>query len=985
MLLVICISTEAFSQNAKGSIGGTVVDSIKAALQGAQVKLEPSKRVIASDGQGQFLITDLTPGTYSVEVRFVGFKPYDASVTVVAGQVAHIDAVMQVGSQNQEVEVYADRLHGEAEEINRERTSPNILNVLTSDVIKSLPNANIADALGRLPGVTLERDEGEGKYVQIRGTEPRLSNTTIDGINVPSPESGVRQVKLDTIPSDLVESVEINKTLSANQDGDAIGGSVNLVTKTAGETPTVDVYMSQGFTPIVGTQHVSEYGITGGRRFLGSKKLGIIGGFTYDYNSRGIDDIEPVPDSGSLVPNYTSIDQREYRYNRTRWGTAFSADYKLNEGSNLYAKFFYSDFKDYGDRWVYTLNATGLDSKNNLDADGNPTAVDSGTLPAYNAETRLPDYGIGTLAIGGKHLFTSSFLNWEISVARSRQLAAAGDPQANFTYDANGTYNITDPTKPIDQLAAFAFNNCAYNAGQSPSKYRPVWNRACTAPDSPVYTPSNYTLTELDTTGGQTTQINLQGGGDYAINYHAGSHFSTFQFGGKFRNQHKGQLTVAPALTGSGPTMDQLLSDVHNPSYYGGTFQNGPYGSYEKVVAYVKANPDVLTADPVKTVLTEAGQSFNLQEKISAGYGMNTIEFGKFNLQAGLRFEGTNVSTTGYTNPTDSAGNPILDANGSPVINKTPGSGSYIDPLPSVQLRYSLTPETAIRAVYGRGMARPDPQDLIPTVTLDTSTNPATYSFGNPALKTEHSNNYDLLYEQYLKPLGLIQAGFFYKDISSPIISQRLNGTGQYAGFFVQQPVNAGSAYVTGVEIAYQQQLNYLPGLLGGLGFSGNYSYTASKAYKVNPLRSDSPALLRQAPNTWNLSPTYDRGPVSIRLGLSYNGANIYQYQYQNLQYVQTTDANGNTVDTTQTEPLNPPPVGGIKGPGGDNYLYAHLQTDAQINYRLPKGFTAYVSGLNLNNEVFGFYNGSSQYVVQREYYKPTYSFGIRWDLNKER
>jgi outer membrane receptor for ferrienterochelin and colicin len=122
---------------------------------------------------------------------------------VAAGQVAHLDAVMQVASSTEQVVVYSDRLHGEADAINRERTSPNILNVLTSDVITSLPNANIADAVGRLPGVTLERDEGEGKYVQIRGTEPRLSNTTIDGVNVPSPEGSVRQVKLDTIPADL--------------------------------------------------------------------------------------------------------------------------------------------------------------------------------------------------------------------------------------------------------------------------------------------------------------------------------------------------------------------------------------------------------------------------------------------------------------------------------------------------------------------------------------------------------------------------------------------------------------------------------------------------------------------------------------------------------------------------------------------------------------------------------------------------------------
>ena len=138
------------------------------------------------------------------------------------------------------------------------------MQVLSAEVITSLPNANIADALGRLPSVTLERDEGEGKYVQIRGTEPRLSNLTIDGVNVPSPESGVRQIKLDTLASDLVESIEINKTLQANMDGDGIGGSVNLRTKTAGEQPTVMLSALGGYTPIIGGRGVSQFGGTVG-------------------------------------------------------------------------------------------------------------------------------------------------------------------------------------------------------------------------------------------------------------------------------------------------------------------------------------------------------------------------------------------------------------------------------------------------------------------------------------------------------------------------------------------------------------------------------------------------------------------------------------------------------------------------------------------------------------------------------------------------
>ncbi len=124
---------------------------------------------------------------------------------------------LKVASANQSIEVHSD-LQGEAEQIQVQRTSDNIVNVISADVITSLPNANVADAVGRLPGVTLERDEGEGKYVQIRGTEPRLTNVTLEGINLPSPEVAVRQVKLDVIPADLVESIIVNKTLSADQE-----------------------------------------------------------------------------------------------------------------------------------------------------------------------------------------------------------------------------------------------------------------------------------------------------------------------------------------------------------------------------------------------------------------------------------------------------------------------------------------------------------------------------------------------------------------------------------------------------------------------------------------------------------------------------------------------------------------------------------------------------------------------------------------------
>src|SRR5882762_8174099 len=238
VLLVLPVRS---AQERKGSIGGRVTDNSGGLLQGAQIELQPKNLSLASNGQGEFFINDLEPGSYTLAVTYVGFKAFTTPLNVVAGQTANVEVKLEVESQNLEVLVTAERASGEAEAVNRERSADNILQVLPADVLRSLPNANMADALGRLPSVTIERDEGEGKYVQIRGTEPRLANVTIDGVNTPSPESAVRQIKLDAIPADIVESVEINKTLQANMEPDGIGGSVNLVTKTAGERPTVNV------------------------------------------------------------------------------------------------------------------------------------------------------------------------------------------------------------------------------------------------------------------------------------------------------------------------------------------------------------------------------------------------------------------------------------------------------------------------------------------------------------------------------------------------------------------------------------------------------------------------------------------------------------------------------------------------------------------------------------------------------------------------
>ena len=919
LVAMVFLGLPSPAQERRGTISGHVTDSSGGVLKGAEITIEAQSIKVVSDVQGQFFIRDLDPGSYTIEVTYVGFAKFTQTANVIAGQVATVDAKLAPESQNLEVLVTAERASAEAEAVNRERSADNIVQVLPADVIRSLPNANMADALGRLPCVTIERDEGEGKYVQIRGTEPRLANLTIDGVNTPSPESGVRQIKLDAIPADIVESVEINKTLQANMDPDGIGGSVNLVTKTASERPTVNINGMGGYTPILNGRGLIETTGTVGQRFGADKRFGALIGGSYDWNGRGIDDLEPVPDlttvGGQQVRIFDSVDIREYRYYRSRWGLAGSLDFKPSDGSTIYIRGLYSDFKNYGDRWVYSIN-------DNLYSSGGP--------PSFNDQIRRPDYAVGSILLGGKHVLTTTWFAWDASVSRSRQKGGVGDRTASFDANLDGS-------------------NCQYDLANTKSLYLPQWTPACF---TEAYTnQSNFPLHRMQVNHGLTAQLNLQFSGAGAKRYHLGSHLSTIEIGGKFRNAHKFANIFTddyfPSGTGTPLLLSQFTSKFSNSNYYNGAYKLGPnpsfYDIYNAFSADLSANPNSYSLS------ADTSSQFDFIEKVSAGYVMNTIDFNKIRLVAGVRFEGTNLDTV----------TPVFDPDGN-FLGNTKLNGSYVKVLPSASLRLALKNNTNLRLVYSRGFSRPDPQDIAQAISLDNSANPILVGLGNPNLRAETADNIDVLFEHYLNPFGVITAGYFYKNLTEPIITHTFDNvtTGTFGSSTctttltcrITQPVNAGSAWINGFEVAYLQHLTFLPGAFAGLGISANYGYTASRtSFGPDFGRTDHPRLVRNAPHTWNVSPTYDRGRVSIRVGLSYNAQNIAGYG------------------------------DGTPGPFGDNYFYPHLQFDAQGSVKMARGLTFVMYGLNINNEVFGFYNGSPQYMVQREFYKPTIAAGFRW------
>jgi TonB-dependent receptor len=905
----------AAAQQGAGTIAGQVLDTNDNPLPGARVTLNASRDEIIADRDGQFTISALPRGEYEVNVSYVGFQPKTTRVMLEGSERAHVKIKLEVAA-TEAVTVSAARPRGEVAALNQKKTAANILDVLPAEVITSLPNTNVADAVGRLPSVSLERDEGEGKYVQIRGTDPRLSNVTINGVHLPSPEGSVRNVKLDVIPADLVGSIEVSKTLSASQDGDAIGGSINLVTKTAGDRPYLTMAAEGGYTDIIGGRGKTQLSATGASRFGANHQLGVLLGGSYDWNGRGIDDIEPAPGTVDLgsgpIPVQTAIDLREYRYDRSRFGFAGGVDYQIRPGSSISFQGLFSEFHNYGDRWVYGLSLGDFIS---------PTQTADNGSSVVNLQNRRPDEQIFGFSGGGKHTAGRLFIDYTLSVSRARQnrlnqttVEFAGPDNVAFGFDA------TDPHLP---------------------KF-PVTNGVN------ILDPSAYTLDSAQIANDRTRDRDIAGAFNVTVAPRAGERLGTLQFGLKIRDENKINTLNEQSLQASGKPdlgMNQVLGSFSNPNYYFNDYQLGPLPDLDAVLRFLSANPGALTLLTDRSHQRSDPNNYDATERVYAAYAMDSLTWGRSHVQVGLRVESTDASYTGYQVTLDNAGH---------WAATTPLSGGrkYTDALPSVQWRFEVDPETNVRAVYSSGIARPNFADLPPYILEQDKRQ--TVNVGNPDLKPTHAHNYDLLVEHYVTPAGAFSAGVFYKDLRDPIYesveSQVL--TGAFAGFAQFQPINGERAHLFGFETAWQQHLSFLPGAWGGLGVLANYSYTSSKA--TVPGRSDDPPLARQAPHNWNLGVTYDRSRLSARLGVTHNGESIFSYNY-------TDGADG-----------------GKTGPNGDVYLYPHTQVDAQVEVRLAHHTEVIASLLNINNEVFGFYAGSPQYPLQREFYNRTFALGIR-------
>jgi TonB-dependent receptor len=483
-----------------------------------------------------------------------------------------------------------------------------------------------------------------------------------------------------------------------------------------------------------------------------------------------------------------------------------------------------------------------------------------------------------------------------------------------------------------------------------------------------IYDPTQYSLNNINFQDNHTFERDAVGQADYSKNYIRGAKFGTWQIGFKIRDVIKNQLYNQSTASGPAPSLSNFLTNRgQGNNFYFGQYQAGPQSKATNILAYYNANRGAFTINP--ETATNLQNDWKVNERVYAGYAMNALTLHRFRLYTGLRVEGTTEAVRGFE---PDAANNIVPVN---------LSSSYTYFLPSASLQYNLGDYTDFRVAYSIGLARPNYGDLAPYLTYnpantDTAVNPA-LTAGNPNLKPTWAHNIDLLGEHYLKNIGVIQGGVFYKMLynyiatSARTVQYQAPGTTAPATYYETSPLNIGAAHIIGFEASWEQRLNRLPGALSGTGFRANYSYTTSVAGL--PGRSDHPSLQRTAPNNYNFDVTYDKYNISARMGITHNDAYLWSYAYQD----------GTPILGT---PSTPTP-GGIHGPLSDTYIYPHTQVDAQVSYELPRGrgVSVVAQFLNLDNEVFGFYNGSEQHPIQREYYWPTFTFGLRWTQRAER
>jgi TonB-dependent receptor len=827
-----------------------------------------------------------------------------------------------------------------ADALEEKKEAPNIIEVQPLSEIIKLPDINTAEALQRIPGISLETDTGEGRFINIRGMDSDLNGTTYGGVRLPasnpsSPFGGGRATAFDTFPTGIIGGIEVTKTLRPDWDAEALGGSVNLVPRTGAEhggAPFLETDTGYGYEPLRATP-VYHAEFSTGRSFDGGDGIGglfagpnafsaVLTG-VYHQDKRGIDDVEEgyTDQQSSGVPGkvLSDLQFRRYEYERQRYGAAANFDAKPVDSTSLYLRVLWSGYLEHATKHYLVLN--GLDS--NAGCTPMPTCIQDPNNPnGYQANVPA---GVGGLEqdssdsleriqnsvgmIGGSTDFPAFKLDYRVSYALGTDLVSTS--YGSTWLDLNAVTIDYD-------------NNTNANY---PSFSTPGVNSA---------NPSNYTLNSISLGSSYAHDGETAAVLDATIPLATADNTGQLKFGLSLRDRHKTNDSYNPVFTPTGSI--SLAGYTYGPDqiYYGNRYNIGPAINYPAVRALSNSSLGTITDDPAADASTDT----NNQENVYAGYGQFTARYGKWGVLAGLRVEATHATYGGnlYDSDTD-------------VNTPTSVRTSYTNYFPTLQGRYDVLDNLIARATYSSGIARPGFDQIDPGATVSVIN--ASVTVGNPALKPTIGQNFDLTLEYYPGDGQIAAAGLFYKDFKNYILlSQAILPSYPFPGLTntitTVQSYSNGPAHAGGFEAQYQQQLTFLPAPYDGFGYSGNVTLVDSRAQIHPGIYGLMPSTSKV---TWNAAIFYERTPIEIRLAADYVGQNLFAF-------------------------------GGVVGNSQDDYSSARLTMDLGSSYAITNHVKFYFDAKNLLNTPLEFTEGTSQNrPIQREFYDITLLAGVRVNL----
>lgn len=796
---------------------------------------------------------------------------------------------------------------------------------LVADDVGKLPDQNVAEAVKRLPGLSVANDQGEGRYVIIRGVNPNLVNVTVNGQTQPAPEPEGRQVKLDDIPSAMIAAVTVTKSLTPDQDANAIGGAVDIRTLSAFDRTQDHFFAGRVEYGRFEMNHEHPWSVDGqaGAKFGANQEFGIV--VSGNYSKRPIEsenfqgstlfDANGRPDQYGL---------RDYNLVRERTGVVVNLDYRPTDAIKLYLRGTYSKFTDHETRDQNRVDSLFAGNVNRY-----TTGTTSGTFdnarPSVLVRLRNEDDNTRSISGGGTFKFGGSQL--DVSGAWAR--AVKNDPlRSEFNFRGNTTARTSAAGRSISGT---------YDVTSSPYLFVDTFA-------------TDYALNSVNYDRRHAQEDLWQVRADYEIPIGVGDD-STIKLGVKYLDRHKVNDRNITAFTGSAGFTFAGSGSVYtgDTGFYDGRYVFGPRIDYAAAQAFAAANPGLLSPNVSSTVGNSLANDYDVREKIWAGYLMGTFTWGRFTLVPGVRIEHTADATQAKT---FTIGNSLANSSATTLTFNTFGKKTYTNVTPGVNAKYAVDDNLVLRGALTTSIARPNYADLAPYTSVDTTANPATVLLGNPALKPYKAINADVSVEYYLPHKGVISIGGFYKDLKDPIYSvgtTRANSTfaGQtFATALVTQPVNVTQAKIYGIEFNLIYQFDFLPAPLDGFGVSANLTLVGGHGHgRGLASRAGQFPLFFQSKKVANAQLTYEKYGITGRLAYSYRS-----------KYLDTLGANASQ----------------------DQYTDSNGQLDARIGYEVIPGLEVYVEGTNLTDTPWRRFIGTKSQLVERERYDRTYRTGVQ-------